>query len=678
MAGTPNRAATSVPTVESILQQLETIGIDTIDLLRTCHNSEEGCLVPFDIRLYRAFGTQLIRAGNPTRSFELVREGSAHFPDDPQLRYLSALALARGRNISMAERQAKVLLGEPELDSGLRVEAISLIGRLYKDRYQRATNERAKVEFARKSAKRYRTAFELSRRSYPAINAATMSLLAGSSKDEVQRLAGEAIQQAHAEVRASGDHSDYWLLATIGEAYLLLEQFVGEDDDDTCAAWWYRRAVKEAGDRTGDIVAMRQQMRLIQGKWQIPKAVLEICEIGAMLVFAGHMIDHPNRVTSGRPPRFPDDPRVEDAVKNAIGSQIDEFQGQVGYSSAACGSDILFAEQMLERGAELHIVLPFATRDFCRTSVDFGLPAMRGWRTRFDAVLAKATQVHYCTSERFLDDALLFEFGNHVSQGLAITRAEQLGVDPIALVVREPTAAPLLGGTSYFLEHWITPKPRKVIEIDLTELRLDALGAEEQTASTTASSSPYIAAELSAPVVRRELKTMLFADVKGFSALREEQSLVFFGHFLNEVAELIDATNVRPVFQNTWGDGLYVVFDEPADCAEFALALLERVDQMDLDEIGLPKDLAIRIGIHTGPVYRHSDPIIKRDNFFGTDVNLTARIEPVTMPGCAYASEQFAAVLAATAGESFVCEYVGVEKLAKEFGRCALYQLGSR
>ena len=35
----------------------------------------------------------------------------------------------------------------------------------------------------------------------------------------------------------------------------------------------------------------------------------------------------------------------------------------VGYGQLACGADILIAEALLDRGGELHVVLPFAEED---------------------------------------------------------------------------------------------------------------------------------------------------------------------------------------------------------------------------------------------------------------------------------------------------------------------------
>jgi class 3 adenylate cyclase len=145
--------------------------------------------------------------------------------------------------------------------------------------------------------------------------------------------------------------------------------------------------------------------------------------------------------------------------------------------------------------------------------------------------------------------------------------------------------------------------------------------------------------------------------------------------FQQEVARILRTARVQPAFCNTWGDGLYLVFDTVRDCAEFALRLLDRMGHVPWDKLGLPADTTIRLGLHAGPVYPHWDRLVGRQNFFGSHVNRAARIEPVTTPGCAFVSEQFAAALAVESGHNFVCEYVGVEALAKGYDHCPLYRL---
>ena len=136
------------------------------------------------------------------------------------------------------------------------------------------------------------------------------------------------------------------------------------------------------------------------------------------------------------------------------------------------------------------------------------------------------------------------------------------------------------------------------------------------------------------------------------------------------------------LFQNTWGDGLYVVFADVVACADFALRLLERLERFDFGSFGFKlgeeKKPGIRIGLHTGPVFEGHDSIIGRKNYFGSHVSRAARIEPVTAPGCAYVSEQFAAAVAVASGHDFVCEYLGLQPLAKSYDVCPLYRLTGR
>ena len=209
--------------------------------------------------------------------------------------------------------------------------------------------------------------------------------------------------------------------------------------------------------------------------------------------------------------------------------------------------------------------------------------------------------------------------------------------------------------------------------IDLTALRGD------ETSATPASET----VERRTPAVdnrdtERRIKVMLFADVKNFSKLSEEQSPAFFKLFLGVVADVLNESPRPPAFQNTWGDGLFVVFDDVIACAESAWRLLKRMKKIDWELHGLPAGMAVRLGMHAGPVFSLPDPIIGRKNVFGSHVNLAARIEPVTLPGCAFCSEQFAALLAVEPDHDFVCEYVGIEKLAKEYDKCALYRLARR
>lgn len=647
--------------VGRILDQLNEPGSQALDLLKVSQAEEHDKLWRQDARLYRAFGKKLIDASYPAKAFELIREGLSHHDRDWDLKYLRALALARGGNVSKAAEYLDELLKNQDLDRRLKVEALSLTGRLAKDRYERCNKSTLKTHLANESAKLYEGAHALSSASFPGINAATMSLLAGKQK-KARQLAAIVIDQAKAELTQPGMEDDYWLLATLGEASIILR-------DSAEAASWYRKAVQYAGGHIGNIATMRRQVLLLGQKVEVGEEILGLFNIGSVVVFSGHMIDHPTRQIR----RFPPDPELERKVGDAIKNHIEDLKATIGYCSAACGSDILFAEEMLRGRKELHIVLPFDKNDFYYTSVDFGLPEMTSWRKRCDAVMDRATEVHYATRENFLGDEALFEFVNTFSQGLAITRALELAAQPYALAVLDRSSKKLTGGTAYFLEKW-TRKGRKARLIDLAALRSAiAPGPLPRPGKITPPETAPAVGKL-----RREVKAMLFADVKNFSKLREDQAPSFFAGFLDEVARIIQALKKKPAFCNTWGDGLYLVFDSVIACADFAMRLLERIEKVKWAKVGLPEDTTVRMGIHAGPVYPRRDKIIGRNNFFGSHVNRAARIEPVTTPGCAFTTEQFAATLAAESGHDFICEYVGVEELAKGYDRVPLYRLGRR
>lgn len=103
-----------------------------------------------------------------------------------------------------------------------------------------------------------------------------------------------------------------------------------------------------------------------------------------VFLFSGHMIDAPGRES----PRFP--PMMEDTIRNAISGILERYgagRWDVGVGSAACGSDLLFGEGLLERSAMLRLCLSFPEPEFLAKSVAF---AGQNWVLRFHAVTAHA------------------------------------------------------------------------------------------------------------------------------------------------------------------------------------------------------------------------------------------------------------------------------------------------
>ena len=600
--------------------------------------------------------------GAPWDACDAFREAIERHPSDPDLLWWGALSHARSGAINAAH----VLLDRARAASTTPdrlTDILSMRGRLSKDAYHRAPQTPGAAALAKRARDEYLAAYELQRDPFPGINAATLSWLLGD-RSEAHRLAQEiAARLGRASPR------NFWDVATAGEAQLLLGRF---DQARESYAAAYRSA---AGD-AGSIATMRRQVALLAGMLPEARTILELLPVPDVIVFAGHMIDAPDRPA----PRFP--AALAPAVEAALRERFAQFHRPIVYSSAACGADLIGIEVALDAGAEVNIVLPFERVDFVRTSVAIG---GEGWIERFDAALGRVARVIMATDESHLGDDVLFEHASLLVEGFALLRASQLETTPALLCVVDPVADGRVGGTHASLERW-KQRVGLPLTIDLRELRMRAGVAASSPGREPGlvpkpqrgASGTSEASSLPQSRPQRTLKTMLFADFAGFSRVHDAVAPLFQESFLKLAAGQIEAARVKPLLASTWGDALYVVFDSPRDGADFALSFLESMRAVDWTAVGLPDSSQIRIALHAGPVFRGFDPIMGRDNYFGSSVTKAARIEPVTPPGMVYVSEAFAATLAASGQRDFVLEYVGRLPLAKGYGESRIYRLERR
>jgi class 3 adenylate cyclase len=377
------------------------------------------------------------------------------------------------------------------------------------------------------------------------------------------------------------------------------------------------------------------------------------------------MIDAPDRKT----PRFP--PQKEGEIKALLEKQLAAMNAGIGFSSAASGSDILFLEAMLSRGAAIHLVLPWPAEEFVKTSV-----AIAGddgaWVERFHKVLDRAASIRVLGQLYMPGSATGFEYCNLAMNGLAriFARSLDLEITPLAVWDGE-SGAP--GGTGSFVRYWRNGKtPVKIIHM-ATKRPLISEDAETFDVDVVDSDDEFEAWVRASG--RQEIKAIMFADIVGYSKLPETVIPKYVAQFNQRVSRLIADSSAAPVNVNTWGDGLFFVFNGVEDAGRFALDLRQLVVSTDWMELGLPHQLNIRIGIHAGPVYVNFDPIVRQISFTGAHVSRAARIEPITHEGEVFASEEFAALAAADQSKGFSCDLVGTTALAKSYGLFRVYSL---
>jgi len=589
---------------------------------------------------------EALNAGINAQALDLARAAIGDDADSAEIRYLGALASARMGAIAEADKWLADVDRESLGNSPLAVEVWSLAGRITKERFA-ATRDRtaaAARDFAHKSIDSYQRAFALSGGAYPAVNAATMAMLAGDSS-AASRLAQQALA-------VPGTAKDHWHHATRGEALLLL----GRQDE---ARAHYAEAYQLAGNRFGDIASMRRQLLLIGTNAAHELAAL--LPAPQVIAFSGHMIDHPSRAS----PRFP--AHLEAQVKLELRARIAALGPSLGYAQAACGADILFLEAMQDAGMQTQIVLPFPAADFIKSSVGF---AGNGWIERFERVIAKATRVVLATEEGFLGDDVLFEHAANLIQGMAYLRAMELSAQPLMLTVLERGAAESVGGTAATARNWLK-KGGRVENIDVAALR----GGTSANPPVNAAARGSVPPESLQPAKKRSLKSLLFADISGFSRMPEQYAPDFAEMFLGTCKRILDSLEHQEVHANTHGDGLFLVFDLPSHAAEFAVRLQNAIGEIDWPTLGLTAETGVRIALHTGPIFRIFDPVTARFTFYGTHVNRTARVEPVVQPRHIFVTEEFAASLVAEDQDRFTCDYIGTMKLPKKFGDARLYRL---
>jgi class 3 adenylate cyclase/tetratricopeptide (TPR) repeat protein len=614
------------------------------------HRAEQWSRSP---EVYQLLGERILKQGEPLLAYDVINQGLATRPADVRLRQLQGLALARSGATDRAGRVLEQLRDENHANE----ETLGMLARTYKDRAAAAQDRHTAGKLLRLAAETYAQAHKLSGGYWTGINAATTALLIGK-KDHAAKLAAAVRASCLAELKqVRGDK--YWLFATLGEAALILRDLPQARD-------WYAQAGDLGRRRFGDLQSSRRNARLLLDYWKIESPEIErALQIPRIIVFAGHMIDQPARTA----PRFP--PRLEPAVAREIEKQIEAIGAGLGYASAACGSDILFLEAMLERGDEIVVVLPYEREEFIRDSVD--LVPRSNWPERFDRVLEKASRVVMASPQRLEIGGVSYDYTNQLLLGLASIRAHQLNTELIPLAVWDRAPGDGAGGTADVIEQWSDAGlPVRIIDV-LQLQRQSAAGGQTKTSRKRA--KPKSRRTQGSDNFHSRVMSMLFADAVAFSKLTEQQVPLFVRHFLGGIGNLVAKTARTVIEKNTWGDGIYLVFSDVEAAGRLALDICDLVTTVKWDRHGLPKALNLRIGLHAGPVYEFTDPITNRISHSGTHVSRAARIEPITPAGQVYASEAFAALAAARRVRGFTCDYAGQTPMAKGYGTFPTYHV---
>ena len=534
---------------------------------------------------------------------DLARAALDEGADDARLRHRALDTLTRAGATSVALD----LFNRWQLAGSADEEIGGLYPRLLKD----FALERHDPDVADAAREAYTALWLRTGKAWLAANAAAMTLLSGRPKDA---------RAAAAAIGTPPDKGDYWSAATAAELALL------RGDPDTAAHWLAVAETRANGDLDRR-VKIRRQMRWEANLLGVDPVLVKALRIPDVLHYCG------------QPPTGPAD---ESAFAAHIAGLIETVGA--GYGSLAAGGDIIVAEALLARGAQLHVFLPFPADAFEAVAVR---PAGEAWVPRFRACLARA---RVSIVEPAPHDDWSYSSAARRAMGLARLRARQMDANVRQLAIWDGTPARAARGTSVDVAAW------------------QAAGLE-----TDIVPGPWPRAKPGrmAPRPPREPRAVLFGDLPSFGALDEAGLATFYGEPMRAIAAALEGE--RPEYRNSWGDAVQCVFAHPNAAARAALAVQVALSPEALAASGLPTSLTPRLALDHGALLPVYDPVQAAHKFAGTVMTRAARIEPVTPPGRIYATEAFACEMALEPFPAVTCDYAGLTRTAKDYGILPLY-----
>lgn len=577
-------------------------------------------------------------------AIEILQSGLERWPADVPLRQAMAAAWSKAEAVEEAAEILNGLVADGHRDPetiGLLAAAHKQLG-LWSGGYHTG-NLRAALSLYEESYRRDCTLWH-------GVNVATLARLLGDDT-RANAVAREVIALCHEQLLLPGGEDDYWVPATAAEASLVL-------DDLVAAEKWSHRALRLVRGRLGMLGSTRRQFSaLLDHAGHNRRLVDDWLPMPAVILFAGHMIDLPGRPT----PRFPEDrcPGVAAAIRDWLATCEVGF----GFSSAACGSDILFQEAIAQTPAERCVVLPFPEEMFITTSVD--RDASGSWNGRFQRVITGARLVR-ASRTPLRQPELSYHYANQLLLGLARCRAKQYGASLKALVVWDGKPGDGNGGTASV----VATCQRLGIPVQIINPSADGRHAARECSPQERAGAETTGLVTADPC----LATVLFADALGFSRLPDGEVPLFVDRFLGRIGAIVDRYgSTRITVRETWGDGLFFVFPDLQDAALFALEITELVNTTDWRAEGFSTPLKLRTALHHGPMYPILDPITRRQAVCGAHIAQGARLEPKTPPGHVYATEAFAARAALEGHRSFRCTFVRQLDFDKRYGTFPAY-----
>lgn len=568
---------------------------------------------PLEIQRTLDVAEQALKAGNDLLANDIVYRALGRGLSHPELSYLRVLTLANVGSTDLALRQYQAL-APAEAQRDLRW--ITLLGRLRKDLAlrSRSTNRRLCLD----AAQAYLDAWQRFGGAYAAVNAATLFVLA-QEPAQGRHMAERALDALASEAVAGDETERYFQAATRAEATLVLGDLAAAEaslrDADRLLPGDLRR-------RSGTL----RQLRRLCAAQSLDPALLRALKVPPLVLL--------RRLGQA-------DPGL------AVDSQSLELPVLPVHATLFAGLcdpyDLRLCERLQADGHRLHVATPYRPErllEVCRQRLG------AAWGERLERCLAAAVEVF--SGRGFLPEELAWA-ASHVTERM-------LGLSLLS--------ATRFGGSYRIIEVGPERRPRALPELDAPQHRAHLAASQVRAAEPPAATAPG-----------RRMVGLIFADFAGFQRIEDPDLPRFWSTIMRALAQILERHGESILLRQTWGDALHVVTTDAATAAAVMSEIQHYLGLHQLKQDSGLASLQLRIAGHYAPVFEGTDPVTRHRTYYGSQLSLTARVEPVTPPGGIYATEALAAQLAIDAPAEYACEYVGEVELAKRFGAYRLYAL---
>ena len=363
----------------------------------------------------------------------------------------------------------------------------------------------------------------------------------------------------------------------------------------------------------------------------------QVLPMPAVAVAVGHMFDRPDRAI----PRFPRS--EEEVVRAMLGRFLIRENVACGYASGACGTDILFHEELHQQGLPSVMVLPLPLSE----------PGQLGGIVHSDDDAARLLQVAdecaaVVATSRFDsgDDEVESAYCLACLLGLAGLHAATLDAPLRPVAVWDGRAGDRRGGTADMVAYW------------------RSLGLPVEIIPMGAKGAPEIGPGLDR--LPDKIRSILVIRAPGYAGWADRTLEEYEARVLPEIRSILASSATADTFAHGPGDEIVSTFPSSLDAATVAAAIAHRLDE--LGGLEYPDCARLRYVLHAGPLIRRES-----GTFLGSHVNLARSVSTTTSH--LFCTEPFAALLHFSGPGRFQLQYTGQAWLANGFGPRPLYQL---